>query len=302
METLNRKISVAEPVGPAIEQIKQILFKPFDLGKWFVIGFCAWLASLSHQTTAGLNYIGNFDKSKIPPEVIKYCKEHIIIVGSIALTAILISVAVSVLLTWLSSRGKFMFLDCVVKNKAEIAEPWRNFKKQANSLFLFRLVLLISTIAIILPFAGLSVYSVYQLNNIVAKIIILTVGMSGVVLAAMAAATVLTLTYDFVMPIMYINKISATAGWKIFWPVFWGNFWKIALLYFLFKAVLGMAIGAIVLFFVCAGCCFCCVSGVLFIPYINSVVMLPILSFYRLYPLFYFRQYGAEFDVFAVRQ
>jgi len=299
VEPLNRKISVVEPVGPAIEQVKQMLFKPFDLGKWFIIGFCAWLAGLCYQTTAGLNYISSFDKSKIPPEVIEYCKNHIILIGSVIFVMIVISVTVSVLLTWLSSRGKFMFLDCVIKNKADIAEPWRNFKKQANSLFLFRLVLLLSTVVAILPFAGLCIYSIY-LFNIAAKIMILTAGMSGVVLIAMATATIQVLTYDFVMPIMYINKINTLAAWKIFWPVFWQNFWKISLLYFLFKAVLAMAIGAIVLFIFCAGCCLCCISVVIFIPYINAVVMLPVLSFYRLYPLFYFRQYGVEFDIFAV--
>jgi len=297
MEILNRNISVVGPVGPAIEQIKQMLFKPFDLGKWFVIGFCAWLANFG-QNGGGLNFIGNFDKSKIPPEVIQYCKNHIILICSIVFAVILISAVVFVLLTWLSSRGKFMFLDCVVKNKAAIAEPWRNFKKQADSLFLFRLVLLISTIAAILPFAGLTIYSITAFDTII-RIIVFTAGLSGVVLIAMTAATILALTYDFVMPIMYINKINAMAAWKIFWPVFWQNLWKISLLYFLFKAVLAMAIGAILCFLICLGCCLCCVSAVIFIPYVGAVVMLPILSFYRLYPLFYFRQYGADFDVFA---
>lgn len=212
METLNRRISVVEPVGPAIERVKQILFKPFDLGKWFIIGFCAWLAGFGERGGGGLNYISNFDKSKIPPEIIEYLKEHIILIGSVVFTVMVISVVVFVLLTWLSSRGKFMFLDCVVKNKAAIEEPWKNFKEQANSLFRFRLVLLISTLVIILPFAGLSLYSVFMLDNIAAKIVILTIGLSGVVLTAMAAATVGVLTYDFVMPIMYINKINTTAA------------------------------------------------------------------------------------------
>ncbi len=43
-------ISVVDPVIPAIERVKTILFRPFDLGKWFVIGFCAWLAG---QTRPG---------------------------------------------------------------------------------------------------------------------------------------------------------------------------------------------------------------------------------------------------------
>ena len=42
----HREISVTEPVSPALERVKTMLFKPFDLGKWFTIGFCAWLAFL----------------------------------------------------------------------------------------------------------------------------------------------------------------------------------------------------------------------------------------------------------------
>ena len=37
----HREISVTEPVSPALERVKTMLFKPFDPGKWFVIGFCA---------------------------------------------------------------------------------------------------------------------------------------------------------------------------------------------------------------------------------------------------------------------
>ena len=31
------KISVLEPIGAAIEKTKQILFQPFDIGKWFTL-------------------------------------------------------------------------------------------------------------------------------------------------------------------------------------------------------------------------------------------------------------------------
>ena len=37
-------ISVSAPIGNAVNRTVLILFKPFNLGKWFVLGFCAWLA------------------------------------------------------------------------------------------------------------------------------------------------------------------------------------------------------------------------------------------------------------------
>jgi hypothetical protein len=40
------KIEIFKPFGEAFELMKKILFQPFDLKKWFVIGFAAWLANL----------------------------------------------------------------------------------------------------------------------------------------------------------------------------------------------------------------------------------------------------------------
>ncbi|MFA6187313.1 MAG: hypothetical protein WC770_08935 [Phycisphaerae bacterium] len=307
METLNRRISVVEPVEPAIEQVKRILFKPFDLGKWFIIGFCAWLAYFGHSSGGGFNGFSNFDNSHSQPsqvigQVLQYCRDHIVLVGTLVFSFSIVFIAIALVLTWLSSRGQFMFLDCVVKNKAAVAQPWRNYKKQGNSLFLFRLVMWFIGMVSILPAIAMTVFfalSLKSADTIVLPILLIAAGATVIILIAMTIASIMMLAYDFVVPIMYLRKIGIMAAWKKFLPLFWQNFWKIALLYFLFKFVLAMAIGAIVCFLICLGCCCCCVSTVVFIPYIGTVVMLPILSFYRLYPLFYLRQYGTEFDVFA---
>ena len=48
------KIEIFKPFGEAFELMKRILFQPFDLKKWFVIGFAAWLANLGGG--GGFNY------------------------------------------------------------------------------------------------------------------------------------------------------------------------------------------------------------------------------------------------------
>ena len=40
------KIRYIEPLSRAIERSTQICFRPFDIGKWFVLGFACWLARL----------------------------------------------------------------------------------------------------------------------------------------------------------------------------------------------------------------------------------------------------------------
>jgi len=57
------QISITDPIGLAMERVRQVLFSPFDLGKWFVIGFCAWLAGLGERASGG----GNFHSSGSTP-------------------------------------------------------------------------------------------------------------------------------------------------------------------------------------------------------------------------------------------
>src|ERR1017187_9545305 len=48
-----REISVTEPIEPAYDRVKQVLFKPFDFTKWIILGFCAWLAGLGESGGGG---------------------------------------------------------------------------------------------------------------------------------------------------------------------------------------------------------------------------------------------------------
>ena len=120
----NPRISVIDPIMPAIERVKIMLFRPFDLSKWFTIGFCAWLAYLLQGGGGGG---GNYSHPGQDgyPDFHNFLNEHlmlVIVLGSV-LAGLIIAIVVTCL--WLSSRGKFMFLHCVAKNKAEIVLPWR---------------------------------------------------------------------------------------------------------------------------------------------------------------------------------
>ena len=55
-----RKIEVFAPFSAAIDLTKLILFQPFDLGKWFTIGFAAFLANLGGGN--GFSYRKGFGK------------------------------------------------------------------------------------------------------------------------------------------------------------------------------------------------------------------------------------------------
>jgi len=69
-------------------------------------------------------------------------------------------------------------------------------------------------------------------------------------------------------------------------------------LYLLFQIVIRIVITVIVGIGVCIGFCLCCASCLLFIPYIGTVILLPVLVFTRAYSLYYLQQYGPQYDVF----
>ena len=65
-------VSVIDPLNPALEKVKTILFKPFDLNKWFVIGFCAWLAYL---TRGGFNFNFSYGKHRPDFHFDQFCRQ-----------------------------------------------------------------------------------------------------------------------------------------------------------------------------------------------------------------------------------
>ncbi len=301
--TSGLNISVVKPVNRAIERTKLILFKPFDIGKWFVMGFCAWLACLNQ---GGFNFHFNLPSNRqngcepVAGKIEDFFRTNPQLAIAIVAAVVILGILIFLLTLWLSSRGRFMFVDCVAKNKAEVKRPWTEFRSEANSLFKFNLVLSIVGIVFVL-LIGAAIFGVVYLfkDYHSARWVII----SSVVFAAMMVFAGMVLlgltakfTKDFVVPIMYIDRRKCLVGWKTFWPLLTGNTGKFAL-YTLFQLLVSVCIFIVVIAAVCVSCC--CLGCLFAIPYIGTVAMLPIPCFVRSYSLYYLGQYGSQFDVFS---
>ena len=311
-------VSVVEPLTPAIERVKTILFRPFDLGKWFVIGFCAWLAELGKPKGGGngggggggdggspFSYRGSPDledvveRAKDGIETARmFVEENMHWILPVAIVGAVVVIILWLLIMWLSSRGRFMFLHCVVENKAEVAVPWNKFNRHANSLFVFRIVVgLINIVAVavailagILLFAGAAMSgSGVAAVLIVVSIFILMIAL-GIVLFLIQKFTT-----DFVVPIMFLRSESCSAAWREFLAVLTANSGRF-ILYVLFQIAIWIVIMFLIVALICVTCC--CAACILGIPYVGTVLLLPILVFQRSYSLYYLRQYGPAFDIF----
>lgn len=293
-----------EPLSRAYKRMKVALFKPFDLRKWFVVGFTAFLAGLTDfggGGGGGQGKVGEGDWEEVlyfPRTAQQWLVDHpqwllLIVVGLVLIVMFV------VVLTWLSSRGKFMFLDNVVHDRAQVAKPWYEFKSEAFSLFLWRVGIGILGLVVILPYlvyCYTSIVGVYEQGwDPTALIVPFVTAILGLIAIVVFFEYVHLLLVDFVVPIMYRSRIKVLAGWGAFLPLF-GRHLLSFIGYGLFILVLKIAVGIGI---VIVGIFTCCIGFVLMvIPYISSVFLLPISYTFRALSVEYLEQYGSEYQFF----
>jgi hypothetical protein len=287
-------ISVIEPINKSFNIVKKLLFSPFDLSRWFIIGFCCWLANLGGGRINFRGPSGIFDNkedSSLPFEDIKlWVTEYLFLIIIFGVILFLLLVTISLVISWLSSRGKFMFLDCVVKNQAEVKKPWREFKCLGNRLFIFKVIFgfIVFLVFIII---GAALFLIYRINLIA----VIVSGVIFFILFILILGLISLFLEDFVIPIMYKRNIFPLAAFSEFIELFKKNIGRFVL-YVLFKIVISIAIGMIACVSVCLTCC------IAVIPYIGTVILLPLFVFQRAYSIAYLEQYGENYRFFGSKE
>jgi hypothetical protein len=288
-------IEIFKPFGEAFELTNKILFQPFDLRKWAVIGFAAFLAG--HFAGVGFNFpspFGNFQSHRATQEVIPpHMEEWKPWLVAIVVVLALLFFALVIALTWLKARGNFIFTDCVVRNQAAIAGPWREYRKEGNSYFFFLLAVMFAVLllaaAIVTIILGLGLLK----QNAGETVSIVAIGLI-VLLCVLCISIVIFIsiaTY-FMVPVMYRRRCRAVEAFHDVTLVIWhhlGSFF----LFCLFGIVLILAvlmIGAVV---TCATCCLAA------LPYVGTVILLPLFVCLRAFGLVFLRQFGPDYDVWA---
>ncbi len=295
-------LSVTNPIGAALSRMKRILFKPFEIGKWFVLGFCAFLAYLgeggggSPPGGGGGSSGGGGGGAPSGAEVIDWIKANlgfVIVVGMIILIVMLV---ISLLVLWVRSRGKFMFLDGVVHNRGAVVAPWKAFRHLGNSLFGFTFALSIGMFAIMILIVALSIMLAWtdiqsgEFGS--ASVMALVIGLPLFLSALIGFGIIAVLLEDFVVPTMYLrNARVMDAWWIVRVEVLAGNLGTI-ILYLLMKIVLAIAIGIIGFIATCLTCCLAV------IPYLGMVILLPLYVFIRCYPVCFLEQLGPSWKFF----
>lgn len=292
------KIEIFKPFGEAFELMKKILFQPFDLKKWCVIGFAAFLAHVG----AGFNFNYRYDRNRnwhqspVLQDFVGWVNSipHWIVVFAIVALFVVV-MAITVVLAWIRARGRFIFIDAVTKNRPAIVEPWREFRQQGNSYFLFSLLvgcgLAVIAALLSLPFmlpiirgvTFLHLHDFYLISMIaVWGLVILLVVFAWAIIGHIMVA------------VMYRRRCRAVDALHAAVSLI-NNYPGEITLYCLFWIVLAIGTGLAACVLVCATCCIAA------IPYVGTVILLPVYVCLRAFGLLFLRQFGPDYDVWAGR-
>jgi len=286
-------IEIFKPFGDAFELMKKILFQPFDFKKWLAIGFAAFLAG--HFGGVGFSFPTNFGNVRQPRatqniNLLERWKPWlpVIIIGFVIFVLALV-----IVLTWLKSRGSFIFTDCVVRNHGAIVAPWREYRTEGNSYFVFQLLVLFVAMAAVVVLA-----SVLVLLGVLASE---PRGPSGMVIAALliplficwiAFSILINLIFLFMAPVMYRQRCPALDAARQVLRLIFANPAP-----FILFCLFGIVVVLAMLVIGCVVTCVTCCIGAL--PYLGTVILLPVFVTLHSFSLLFLRQFGPEYDVWA---
>ena len=292
------------PLSNGFERMKKALFQPFDISKWFRIGFTAWLAGLTDCNGGGNGSYRNGSHNhwdeffSFPQTAWNWLIDNPLWFNLIIVGLVILFIVITVFV-WISSRGKFMFLHNVANDKSDISEPWHEYRKEGNSLFIWQFIYGWFAFAVFMLFL---IYCFVTGKNLYygdyPKIVVFW---SIAVMILMFIGYLIIFGYismlanDFVVPVMYKYRIGIIRGWTKFLGLFFPHFFSF-IGYGLFKFVLGIAVAIAVVLFALFTCCI----GLLLlaIPYIGAVLLLPVSYTFRAFSIEFLKQYGSNFDVF----
>jgi hypothetical protein len=294
-------VSYIEPLKRAWARSRRLLLQPFALRTWLVLGFAAFLSE-ALVTGNGVRHSYRDEDAGIHSEAIHALEGFLApalmtAIGIVIVAAILI---LGIILLWVNSRGRFVFLDGVARQRAAIVEPWKRFGRQGNSLFVWMIFFFLVCAAIgtvmILPFlaslAALWANRDFHWGLLGALWMLLVFAIPFVVVAAY---TLLFLS-DFVVPIMYRYGLGAQDAWRRFLPLLRAHP-AYFLVYGVFVLTLWVVVGFVMTL---VGFSTCCIGFILFgLPYVSSLVTLPVLVTFRGLGPEFLAQFEPELSVFG---
>lgn len=300
----NFRPSVLVAIRSSWQRMNSVLFRPFDVTRWFSIGFCAWLASLG--SCNGINFqekAGDGSGIAGKPTIDAMAGKSVDLLknpGSLSalMIVILVILFIYIMILRLKSRGDFMLLRRWYTPDTTISVCWRESRVNGDKFFRWRL----SFYGFVLAAALLNatfIYRSFLVPYVNSGYVWDVLYAQPITLAAMLALVIWLVFWigesfgvGFVVPVMHWHTCSAAQAWRKVFELC-NQFPGATLLYVL--GLIGMWLCfavSLVLVLVMT----CCIAALpLVIPYVGIVCLLPVYYFFRGYSICFIAQWRDNF-------
>lgn len=247
-------LSGVEAISPALEETQRQLLKPFRWGRWTRLALVSFLTGELVGGGGGFPTNVPFGGGKSGGHsgwdlVFRSLGERFWEFLPLIVAAVLAILALFVFFIYVSSVFRFILLDSVLYDRAEIRAGWRAYNQPGRSYFLWQISFGFTTLAafalvILLPIV--SPWGRRAIENPGQHIVLIVVGVVLMICAVFVVVILASLTSlfarDFVVPFMALEGVRALEAWRRVFAALKGQVGSYAL-YVLMKMVLAVGVG-----------------------------------------------------------
>jgi hypothetical protein len=222
-------ITAVDSITPALEHTKQQLFQRFRIGQWTKLAFVGLLAGeLGSNGCNRSNFHlpvapGTVPHAGLPHSLAALGIDPALLAGFIT-AAIVASLAVGVILLYISSIMRFVLFDGIVAREVHIRWSWGRRLGPGWRFFVWKLIYYVVVAGIIVVVFGIPLAVAFNkgwlkepgdhIPQLVASAI---VPFLLLFVIAVVTAVILTLMKDFVVPQMALENLDAGEAWRRLW-------------------------------------------------------------------------------------
>jgi hypothetical protein len=296
------EVSVIKAAESAMQEAQRRLF-PIQGHRWLALGFIAFLDQCgrggggpTNIPNPGGGSSGSGGEGREIAEAagraIAYLSSHIGLVMGVAAALLVLFIGVIALVTWLRSRGTFMYIDNVETGRSDVRRPWHEHAGRAGSYFAWVFGVQMAHMALFLlllvPLVW-GIVSLFRHGASAGPVVAIAAAGLLMVVAGIGVLLFFVLMRDFVAPLQWYTGLSCGGALREFRKLLAAHpstFVAWVLLKIVYAVVVGIA-GMVVSCVLCCGLLTCCgLSPVL------QIVMQPIFYFERRWSLELLHQLG----------
>ena len=214
-------LSPTDALSPAWESTVHLLFRPFNRRLWITLSIVCIFLGGGTSTAAFQWGFGalpfDFHAQEFLARVRLVMAEHV----SLMVLAVVVGLGFVLSMIYVRCVLRFILIEAVIKQEVAMVQAWKSLEANGRFYFLW-LISLVGSFTVAAAAGALASFRFLGFLRDSGSpewlvTVLLIVELVSVIAIGLLIAIIITLTDDLVAPVMYAERISLPAAWRVFW-------------------------------------------------------------------------------------